>query len=483
MAERAPHTSSREPALGLTDTSSYQKTSTMSDFVVPKRVPKLPCRKVDSLLPSPEFLSRDDILSTIDEALLPRPEPKSALKPGKLRSFALCGMGGVGKTQIAIQFALTRKEHFDAVFWVQADERQKLDRDISQIATHLELTNAAEAEDQVVSRNIAISWLSEPYRNSHPAVNADGEALSEAPDANWLIIFDNADKPEILRGDWLSGISGSILITSRDPAAKTNLYFVIGVEVECLAFEDAARLLRRLTSSVETPNIIDDSEALAKRLGGLPLAISQVAALVLRRNMSFKEFFGYYEKEVHISEITRDHPGLQLNHHNHTLFTTWALEDLDREALDLLNVLSLLDPDRVDEFIFDVEDDAPSLTLSIPKTTSSYLAARTLLFTCSLIKRNLDQDYLVIHRLVQDVARARLKPTEYRNVFDMALTLLVHALPEREQFSHDTSTWKRTDAIVLHASKLKTLYLMRKDWDLNTASAQQYAHLIQVTGW
>ena len=171
----------------------------MSDFVVPKRIPKLPCRKVGSLIPNPEFLSRDEILSAIDAVLLPRSEPIDTLKPGKLRSFALCGMGGVGKTQIAIRFALIRKEHFNAVFWIQADDRQKLDRDISQIAIYLELVNTVEAEDQVVSRNIAISWLSEPHRGSYPAVNADGEALPEAPDARWLMIFDNADSPEILR--------------------------------------------------------------------------------------------------------------------------------------------------------------------------------------------------------------------------------------------------------------------------------------------
>ena len=455
----------------------------MSDFVVTKRIPKLPCRKIDSLIPSPEFLSRDEILSEIDTVLLPRPEPKEALKPGKLRSFALCGMGGVGKTQIAIQFALTRKEHFDAVFWIQADDRQKLDRDISQIATHLELVNTIEAEDQVVSRNIAISWLSEPHRGSYPAVNADGEALQEAPDANWLMIFDNADSPEILRGDWLSGISGSILVTSRDPATKTNLYFSLGVEVECLTIENAAHLLRKLTSSIETPNKIHDSLALSRRLGGLPLAISQVAALILRRNMSYKEFLKYYEEEAHISEIVRDHPGLKLDHYNHTLFTTWALEGLDLEALALLNVLSLLDPDRADEWIFDADSTFLSPEASFPKRKPSYLAARTLLFTCSLIKRSLDQEYLVIHRLVQDVARARLTPSEFRDVFDTALTLLFRALPEREHFSHDTSTWDKSDKIVPHALSLNALYRKRKQWELNASSKGHFVHLIQITGW
>lgn len=70
------------------------------------------------------------------------------LEPGKLRSFAPRGTGGVRKTQIAIDYALTRKSRFDAIFWVQADERQRLDRNISQITPHLGLTTTAEAEDQ-----------------------------------------------------------------------------------------------------------------------------------------------------------------------------------------------------------------------------------------------------------------------------------------------------------------------------------------------
>ena len=378
---------------------------------------------------------------------------------------------------------MTRKDCFDAVFWIQADERQKLDRDVSQIATHLDLADATEAEDHVVSRDIAISWLANPHKSASPASNEAGDTISEASDANWLIIFDNADKPALLWDTWLKHAKGSILITSRDPASKTNLYFGHGVDVESLTPENAATLLRRLTSSVDSQDAINDSLHLSARFGGLPLAINQVAALILRRNMSFREFLRYYEAEVNISEVTKDHPGQQSHYYKHTLFTTWALESLNPDALSLVNILALLDPDRADEFILNVNDSTMNLPIELPCTEASYVAARTNLYTSSLIKRNLNEEYLVIHRLVQDVARARFTPTEYRDVFETACMLLIHALPEREHFSHDSSTWETSDRVTLHSSNLQKLYPKRKDWDLSAAAKFHFGHLIQVCGW
>ena len=469
--------------MGLTDSSSYQKVSTLDDFAPRPREPKLPCYKVDTVLSSEEFLGRQEILSEIDTALLPQESHSSESKPKRLRSFALCGMGGVGKTQIAIHFALSRKEQFDAVFWIQADNREKLDRDMSQIAAHLKLTDDTEAEDQVVSRNVAIAWLSNPRKGPAPVSIIDGDFPSQRPHAKWLIIFDNADSPEILRDDWLMGTNGSILITSRDPAAKTRLHFNHGLDVDGLGNEDAASLLRTLTGSTDAPQVVDGSFALAKRLGGLPLGINQAAALMLRRGDSFRGFLQYYELEENIADLVKNHPGKQFDHYNHTLFTTWALESLDAEALALLNILSLLDPDRIDEFVLLMEDSSELLALGFPNTNKTLDAARTTLYTCSLITRHPDQEFLTIHRLIQDVARSRLSPSQYKDTYEMALTLLTHAWPEREHFSHDTSTWEISDRIVLHASNLQDLYLKKKGWELEVTSRRRLAHLIQVTGW
>lgn len=132
LSDKNHQVSGHKPAVGLSDSLNYDKVSTTADFKVPGRLS--PCRKTESLIPNPHFFGRNDIHQEIEAALLPLNEQSSRLRPGKLLSSALCGMRGVGKTQIAIQFALTRKDHFDAVFWIQADDLTKFVKAISQIA-------------------------------------------------------------------------------------------------------------------------------------------------------------------------------------------------------------------------------------------------------------------------------------------------------------------------------------------------------------
>ena len=92
-----PHTIRREPVEFIKN-SSYERLPSIPDFQPPRRKPKLPCHKLNSLISSPEFLGRDDILSSIDKALLPSDHHLSEMGSGNLQSFALCGLGGVGKT-------------------------------------------------------------------------------------------------------------------------------------------------------------------------------------------------------------------------------------------------------------------------------------------------------------------------------------------------------------------------------------------------
>ena len=72
-----------------------------------------------------------------------------------------------------------------------------------------------------------------------------------------------------------------------------------------------------------------------------------------------------------------------------------------------------------------------SLPSPFPRTPSSPLAARAALYTFSLVSQNINQGYLVLHQLLQDVERARLSSTPYKPVFETALMLLVRALPNR----------------------------------------------------
>lgn len=159
----------------------------VQDFVVTQKRPILPCYMYNSREENGDFYGRKDVLHRLEVALLPSLDCKKG--SGGLRTFALCGMGGLGKTEVAVRFMLLHRKEFDAVFWLQADEPTKLREGFSSIATTLGLEDADEAKDQIASTDLAKAWLSKPFRD--PNI---GETQSSNV-ATWLLILDNADEP------------------------------------------------------------------------------------------------------------------------------------------------------------------------------------------------------------------------------------------------------------------------------------------------
>lgn len=158
-----------------------------------------------------------------------------------LRQFALCGFGGIGKTEIARESSRRYKSSFDAIFWVMADEIAKLNHHYQQISLRLGLEDPSDCKNQVVSREVVKGWLSNPRK--HLSVSDEliqpGQARSEA---TWLLIFDNADDLMLL-ADYRPQGRGSILITSRDPLAKRMFTSrPSGMDLSPLSQEDSLSL-------------------------------------------------------------------------------------------------------------------------------------------------------------------------------------------------------------------------------------------------
>ena len=121
--------------------------------------------------------------------------------------------------------ALKQLDCFDAVFWLHADDTTKLAKDFGDISLALGLEKVA--SDQAVSKDLVLEWLCRPH-------NRRSLVKGTTPDPKWLLIFDNADNLDVL-ADYLpvSG-NGSILVTSRDPLAKTKTRFrtTAGIDLE-----------------------------------------------------------------------------------------------------------------------------------------------------------------------------------------------------------------------------------------------------------
>lgn len=422
---------------------------------------------------NPDFFGREDILFRLDEHLLPKHD-----QAPELQKFALYGLGGIGKTQIAVEYAISRSEKFDVVFWVTADSEEKIAESFGHIATQLGLLKGFDTLDRVVSRNLVLEWLSDPRKRTDPTTSS----IERSAKATWLMVFDNADDIHLLRDYWPIGARGSILVTSRDPIAKTDLHPGNGMDVPPFDKAEAAFLLRKLTVSEVDEESTQYSLVLAQRLGGLALAVVQVAALIRRMEMTLKEFVEYYEEQTSLANLGKTE-FQSPREYSKTIFTVWTFDTLTQPAETLLNLFALFDPDCIQESIVtahlpkEVDDDFPT-------TKMTYLGARTELLSSSMIRRHRLNDQITLHRLVQEAARSRMDKQQFLTTFVRSLNILSEAWPsEREEFSYDTTLWAASDLVLPHVLQLQQFFDAEPRPELTIAQLKSFAKLLQTAGW
>ncbi|GME43675.1 putative tetratricopeptide repeat domain-containing protein [Neofusicoccum parvum] len=330
----------------------------MSNFSSTLPNPKLPCHIIP---PSRNtgFFGRADVLEDLDKIFLGRSdEADSISSSGKeLTMFALVGPGGMGKTQIATEFVHARKDRFDAIFWVYADQPVKVSEGFSKIAAELGLVpeDSSDAKDPVVIRENVKGWMARPVK-SYEASETNAEK------ASWLLVFDNADNSEVIGDYWPVDGPGCVLLTSRYPLHLNGIEDKI---LQPFSPEEAFNFLIKLTKRKDDPEERQAGEEVARKLGGLPLAVTQMAGIITRRDLSFTEFLAAYDERESQEELfdTRMENPLQrrVSVYQHTLASVWALESL-KHGRALLDVLSFLDPDEIPE---------PILTAFLSRKTSS----------------------------------------------------------------------------------------------------------------
>ena len=184
--------------------------------------------------------------------------------PGFTASFALHGLGGVGKTQIAIRYAYQWKTFFDVICWLQANDRDTL------VASYVEL-----------SRSSDLAALGAPKFNKELESSRIAQQMKmwfeKEKKLKWLLIFDNADKIDEV-GDIGSVVeliprseSGCVLVTSRNRTVDGELAGA-GCEVGEMKEGEAVQFLLKC-SRQSGQEVVQDATDLVERLGYLPLAI------------------------------------------------------------------------------------------------------------------------------------------------------------------------------------------------------------------
>lgn len=447
---------------------------------------------MNTLAANKDFCGREDVLQRLAAELLPSVQASAA--PGaSLKQFALCSLGGMGKTEIAREFCRRHTADFDAVFWVVAEETAKLDHQYQEISLALGLEDASSCNNQVLSRKILKDWLANPQKQ--PRVCEDAVAAGpEASLATWLLVFDNADDPLILADYWPEG-SGSILITSRDSSAKRFLSpKESGMDLKPLSQQESLSLFNHLAAAAEHTES-DTASRLESVFNGIPLAISQMAGIMNRGDLTLKEFWELYSDVKGRSSLYETKPDTDEVKYRHSIATVWALNRLKAPALQLLQLISFFNPDSIAEDML-LKAISHSASLDALVGENSYQEARAALLQSSLIYRDTQKQSVSIHRLIQDAVLTDMDSKAKTATFESALQRLwaewPAALPKPSRESElpnpkssgqrlKVTRWPECSRIYPHVSKLHQLWSGMPE--VSSSTALLFSKLLMEAAW
>jgi hypothetical protein len=382
--------------------------------------PLAPLPKVWGDIPqrNPNFTGRESLLREIHEKL--SNTPQTAVLP-----HALHGMGGVGKSQMAIEYVHRHSAEHDLIWWIPAEREAQILTSLTQLALRLKLDVSPEANTAV------------------PAVR---EALSTGAAGydKWLLVFDNAEAPQEVQKHFPTGGAGKILVTSRDLDWSR---VTRSIEVDVFTREESKAFL-----SGRNPDLSDESaEQLAEALGDLPLAIEQAAAWRTATGMSVSEYLTLLEqKRIEVLEASPspDYPDSVAAAFELSLE---KLKAVNPAALQLLQICSFFAPEPISRELFAGSPVAP-ITDELDATLSdSFRVSRAIrdIQRYALAKIDHTRNALQIHRLVQAVLIGRMSADERVQMRRGAHTLLANNTPNNPSRRAD---WRLYQALQPHVA-------------------------------
>ncbi len=275
------------------------------------------------------FTGREDVLAHLYTVL--RSSKAAAL------TQAISGLGGIGKTQIAVEYAYRSHDHYQAIFWVNASTRDALSADFVILAVLLSLPEQHEQDQDIVVRAVK-RWLS-----THK---------------HWLLILDNVDDLDMIVDFLPMHGRGDVLLTTRLQASGT---IAQSIEVEKMGLDEGVTFLLRRTKVIAPGASLDEAmkenQAQAAEivavLDGLPLALDQAGAYIEETRCGLSQYLSLYgtrRKELLLrrGRFPVDHPN--------SVVATWSLsfQQVEQESLaaaDLLHILAFLNPEAIPEEI------------------------------------------------------------------------------------------------------------------------------------
>jgi transcriptional regulator with XRE-family HTH domain len=280
---------------------------------------------------NPFFTGRQEVLQQLHILLF---EEQNVIS---CRSCALSGLGGMGKTQTAIEYAYRYAQDYAAVLWANAETEESLLESFAAMARILQLSGPyTQKQEDVVA--LVLNWLT-----SH---------------RDWLLILDNVEEITLVRHFVPASRHGSLLLTTRLPTLGT---LAPCLELQPLSVEESKQLLlsraeTRLAHQPAAPISAEEAVAvqtIATLMGGLPLALDLAAGYIEESQYRFVEFLALSRRNKR--QVLQVYSSSAMYPRSVERTFTLAFERLQRQnpvAADLLSVCCLLAPTDIPEVFF-----------------------------------------------------------------------------------------------------------------------------------
>ncbi|MBK7623427.1 MAG: tetratricopeptide repeat protein [Kineosporiaceae bacterium] len=344
---------------------------------------------------NPFFVGRDDQLADLAQTLEQR---------GQATVTAVHGLGGIGKSQLAAEYAHRYQSNYEMIWWIPSDDPRSVRRSFVSLARRLGMPEAADVQ-------LTVDTLLDRLRQGKPH-------------ARWLLIFDAAQRPADLQAYIPSG-PGHVLVTSRDrtwSGASNALELDVFTPQESVAF-----LAHRWPELSET-----DAATLADNLGHWPLALEQAAAVHAETGMPLAEYLHLLETKPAqlMDEGEAPYYPTSVAKTLHLAFE--KLTERSEAAAQLLEVCCFMSSNPISVPMLARGRGAASLPTALSETLRDDMKMRGAIRDIgryALAKLDPSRDFITIHMLITAVLRANVPAARKASVEQCAHEMLALANP------------------------------------------------------
>ncbi len=370
---------------------------------------------------NPLFTGREEVMTQLHDILHAGQVAELSQAP------ALSGLGGVGKTQIAVEYAYRYQNNYQAILWLQAESRDTQLASLAQIANVLQLPERDEQEQERIVEAVK-RWLEQH--------------------SGWLLIFDNVEDMTITADFLPQHYRGHLIITTRTHAMLGRSQRIeipkMGEEESIWFLLSRAGLLPPgMTDELITQELKDEARAIVAELGGLPLALDQAGAYIEETGCNLTRYLQLYR--IKRQELLAYRGKKKDNGHPESVTVTFLLSfekvvQINSAAAELLRFCAFLQPDDIpEEFIPNARQLLPPELQELAADPLLFDDAISDLLQYSLVQRLRRQQALSVHRLVQVVLRDDMDQETQQEWAKVAIKVVQTNLPHVE----DVNKWGR----------------------------------------